>query len=480
MLAEFAMGDAMRSLSTCRATFCLILLSEGIALPASVETSSPFQGVIHYHVQSTVPRLVDIHLLEIDPTAAGISFIVTPSNGAAPGETTHQTTREFVAQHSLEIGINGNFYSYSPNAPYVDLVGLAASEGNLYSRFYADFPALNISASNKLQIVYPLPGNQMHVPPFDSGIVAVPNVPLYNAVGGNEYIVFTGQNIASWADGLNPRTAAGITADGKLLLLTVDGRNANHSRGMTTTEVADVLISYGAFYAINLDGGGSSTLVLADPTPRVVNIPVGIGNQPGSERSVGNNLGVHALAHTQPQTSRYVFADFEDGDLGRLSLAPGASGSTQGIDKNISSNVAVEGIGHESSWSQRLLIIDDPAINNPIENPTGGWFVRHLSGSAASRSQNHPRPADGYIGFWAKTDTAGIDASIAIDNTNNVTADRGFRRSLIADGNWHLYQWNLDDNDQWEGWFQGDSTIDSPDFTLDSIMFFGPASNATI
>src|SRR5690606_31231331 len=152
------------------------------------------------------------------------------------------------------------------------------------------------------------PDNVSHSPPnYFSGYIPVPNVPLYNAVGGNERIVRTGQVVAG-DTALHPRTAAGVTADGKLLLFTVDGRNSSHSQGMSTPEVANLLVQYGAVQAVNLDGGGSTTLVMASPTPRVVNVPVGIGNIPGTERSNGNNLGVYAQPYSRPQASQYVFA----------------------------------------------------------------------------------------------------------------------------------------------------------------------------
>ena len=85
-----------------------------------------------------------------------------------------------------------------------------------------------------------------------------------------------------------------MTAEGNLLLVTVDGRNPGHSLGVTTSELADLMIEFGAEDAINLDGGGSTTMVFADPTPRVVNIPVGVGNVPGTERLNGNSLAIFA------------------------------------------------------------------------------------------------------------------------------------------------------------------------------------------
>lgn len=60
----------------------------------------------------------------------------------------------------------------------------------------------------------------------------------------------------------NPRTAAGVTRDGRVILLTVDGRHADRSVGLTITETADVLRSLGAVDALNLDGGGSTAMVV--------------------------------------------------------------------------------------------------------------------------------------------------------------------------------------------------------------------------
>jgi hypothetical protein len=51
---------------------------------------------------------------------------------------------------------------------------------------------------------------------------------------------------------------------------------------------------------------------------------------------------------------------------------------------------------------------------------------------------------------------------------------------LIADGQWHRYAWDLDDDSQWEGWFNGDGVIDTVDFTIDSIQLFGGNANATV
>ena len=60
-------------------------------------------------------------------------------------------------------------------------------------------------------------------------------------------------------------------------------------------EVARLLRDdYGVTDALSLDGGGSTTLAIADPVPRVVNVPVGLQDAPGTLRPVGSNLAVFA------------------------------------------------------------------------------------------------------------------------------------------------------------------------------------------
>ena len=79
-----------------------------------------------------------------------------------------------------------------------------------------------------------------------------------------------------------PRTALGITQDNRLLLVTVNGRKTGISVGMTLPELAQLMIELGAVDAMNLDGGGSTTMVIRD---RVLNLP-----SDGVERPVSNGL----------------------------------------------------------------------------------------------------------------------------------------------------------------------------------------------
>ncbi|MCO1603318.1 phosphodiester glycosidase family protein [Desulfosporosinus nitroreducens] len=96
----------------------------------------------------------------------------------------------------------------------------------------------------------------------------------------------------------NPRTLAGSSEDGKLLILvTVDGRQDN-SVGLTQTESAQLMLELGAYNALIFDGGGSTTMAArksGTSTLDIVNIP-----SEGSLRSVANGIGVFSQAPSGP------------------------------------------------------------------------------------------------------------------------------------------------------------------------------------
>jgi hypothetical protein len=367
------------------------------------------------------------------------------------------------------MAINGNFSSLLGEPNWTRVIrGVAASDGDAYSPFEYPpdrhlWPVLNISQGNVASI---------HRRNSDDGYDVVPSITFYNAVSGNERIVTNGVETSgqvTWGEptNLHPRTAAGITADNKLILTTIDGRQTGFSEGMTNAEVANLLIEFNVVDAINLDGGGSTTMVIANPAAQVVNSP-----SDGFERANTTNLAVFATPKPQEFSAGYVYADFENGFESTFNLELGYSGTTDGIDAGASSVLSVNTDGMESDWSQRLMIVDDTG-------QSGGWIVRHLSG-VGTRSNNVPQPTKGFVGCWAKTTTPDLQLSVAIDNSDNITADRGTLKSLVPDGNWHLYEWNLKDNSQWEGWVDGDGVIDTVDFTLDSIQITGPDSDAEV
>lgn len=102
------------------------------------------------------------------------------------------------------------------------------------------------------------------------------------AVSGNALVLVKGQVARGTGGVRHPRTAVGLSADGgTLLLVAVDGRQP-HSRGVTLAELGDVMKSLGAHEALNLDGGGSTAMVVMDPASGVF----AVANRP-SERASG-------------------------------------------------------------------------------------------------------------------------------------------------------------------------------------------------
>ncbi len=108
------------------------------------------------------------------------------------------------------------------------------------------------------------------------------------AVGGNAPLLRNGEIKAPSDPAMHPRTAIGVDDDtGKVIIVTVDGRQS-HSRGLTLRETAVLMKRLGADDALNLDGGGSSTMLAreAGEHSRIVNAP-----SDGHLRPVPNGLG---------------------------------------------------------------------------------------------------------------------------------------------------------------------------------------------
>ena len=116
---------------------------------------------------------------------------------------------------------------------------------------------------------------------------------LHELVGGTPRIIRNGVASVEWeqesvgssfAHDRHPRTAVGFSADSsRVFFVTVDGRQGGYSVGMSLFELADYMLDWGIHQAVNLDGGGSTTMVVRD---HVVNSP----SDAGGERSVANAL----------------------------------------------------------------------------------------------------------------------------------------------------------------------------------------------
>ncbi len=149
-------------------------------------------------------------------------------------------------------------------------------------------------------------------------------------LGGGAIILKDGQVLEDFSvkiPGSHPRTALGITEDKEeVILLTVDGRTSSYP-GVTQSELAELLKELGAYNAINLDGGGSTEMIIREPGKE----DLSIANYPSDqfERSLVNAL---AVLNDAPESS---FKDIEI-DLEEETMFAGTSIDIEinGYDKN--------------------------------------------------------------------------------------------------------------------------------------------------
>jgi exopolysaccharide biosynthesis protein len=128
------------------------------------------------------------------------------------------------------------------------------------------------------------------------------------AVGGLNYLLKNGQtnDISDEVLGTHPRTCIGFNKDNtEIILVTIDGRNSNYV-GVKQTELAQIMVSLGAYNAINMDGGGSTTMgvdFLRNSNVTVVNIP-----SDGTERKIACGIGIFNTAPESDDVSSIKIA----------------------------------------------------------------------------------------------------------------------------------------------------------------------------
>jgi Phosphodiester glycosidase/FlgD Ig-like domain len=137
---------------------------------------------------------------------------------------------------------------------------------------------------------------------------------VVDAVGGGPLIVQNGQPVfraleqfsSSQLSVRNPRTAVGQRADGRIIFLTVDGRQPGYSTGLTNFELAQQMVRLGAVTASSLDAGGSTTMAFDG---KLLNRP----SDPGGERAVADGLFVFYYGVQAPAPSVQVLSPNGDG-----------------------------------------------------------------------------------------------------------------------------------------------------------------------
>ena len=186
----------------------------------------------------------------------------------------------YVEHYNAVVGVNADFYNMTTGAPGGALVMDGVEyHGGTSENFFAilkDGTAMIGSSSD----------------------YAAYKGQIQEAVGGSVYLVKDGKAVvtsaADYYNSRHSRTCVGITAEGKVVMMVLDGRQEPFSAGGSAEELAQIMLDAGCVTAINLDGGGSTTFVAKQEgsnTLMVVNRP-----SDGYERSVSSSLMVVSTA----------------------------------------------------------------------------------------------------------------------------------------------------------------------------------------
>ena len=189
-------------------------------------------------------------------------------------------TANYVEHYNAVVGVNADFYNMTTGAPS----GALVMEGVEYhSGASANFFAILKDGTAMIG---------------SSSDYAAYKDQIQEAVGGSVYLVKDGKSVvtsaADYYNSRHSRTCVGITAEGKVVLMVLDGRQEPFSAGGSAEELAQIMLDAGCVTAINLDGGGSTTFVAKQEgsnTLTVVNRP-----SDGYERSVSSSLMVVSTA----------------------------------------------------------------------------------------------------------------------------------------------------------------------------------------
>lgn len=275
---------------------CLLVVLLGAAAGAEPPATQPAGDGYPYRIirETRTDPPQRIFVAKIDLTDPRIGVRVVPAgadpDGDGPWQTTLMPTSQIAQREQFDLAVNASFFSiketlddqgkkigYRPGV-WASAIGRTVTDGQIWSSGRPDWPVLWIDANDRARITMP------------SEVTA----PAKQVVAGNAWIVRNGENQVP-KEGMmtkrHPRTAVGVDREGKtLVILSVDGRRPVSAVGMTGDELFAELVKHDVWNAINLDGGGSTTLVernRADGRYDILNTP-----SDGRERAVANAIGV--------------------------------------------------------------------------------------------------------------------------------------------------------------------------------------------
>ncbi len=257
--------------------------------PQMPQIQQLFAGITYQRQVFHRPRPYIVHIAKIDLTHPGIRIMTTPGQPADDGNEFHaKQTSAFLNQLRLQLAVNaGYFYHFYEKTPWdyaprlgerVNVLGQSMAMGQEYSPRQAQWPVLCFDANQRGKIV-----EEGSCPPG-----------TLNAVAGN-YILRPRIPLQLDQDKPYARSVAALDQTGETLwLIVVDGKQPHYSEGATLSDIERIVKQIGADIALNLDGGGSTTMVTAtEAGTAILNAPIH-GKWPMQERPVATHLGIYA------------------------------------------------------------------------------------------------------------------------------------------------------------------------------------------
>lgn len=225
---------------------------------------------------NTVDKPMKVFILEVNLNYINLRIKAgTPNNRSAFSTQTVSEmarTQDTIGSRVLA-AVNGDYFSWIAGLPYPQSV-LYKNGIALKAEFCDLCTGLAIDDKNKASIV----SKDRYMDPSR----------IREAVGGYHWLVKYSQKIPQGDLSIEPRTSVGVTTNNVVYIILADGRQATYSNGMSFSQLSDMYLALDVKDAINMDGGGSTTLVVKEGTGWAVkNKPSG-----GSQRAVGNSLTI--------------------------------------------------------------------------------------------------------------------------------------------------------------------------------------------
>lgn len=257
-------------LGCCKFVLALVVVSETGDRSGLVEGQEPVwdlpRGVEYSAESRTDPRPLRIYRLSIDLKESGYEFAVSAGpdpDGDGPIEALLTPPKKLGEAVSAVALINTSAWAMLPDPEtgkkpgYVaggpaDILGWVADRDRKISTSQSGYWTCTMDKTGRATIQDPDGG----FPPPQGDSVAW-------AVSGFRGILIDGRILPEPSDVRHPRTALGMNADGdRMIWMVVDGRQPGTSEGVSEQELAQLMLESGCDDAMNLDGGGSSVMLL--------------------------------------------------------------------------------------------------------------------------------------------------------------------------------------------------------------------------